>query len=125
MDDQYQKSRERRRRIAEAFSSRVEKKATRKVRVKMEPDQTIWFGLGVFGVVGWSVAIPTLIGVAIGLWIDSRWPSRFSWTLMLLVAGVIIGSMNAWFWVRKAGMYRNSDEYRQEENHENNKGKKK
>ena len=51
----------------------------------------IWFGLGVFGVVGWSVAIPTLIGTAIGLWIDRTWPSRFSWTLMLLILGVGAG----------------------------------
>ena len=41
-----------------------------------------------FGLVGWTVAVPALIGVAIGLWIDSTWPSRFSWTLMLLVFGV-------------------------------------
>ncbi|MBN1664666.1 MAG: AtpZ/AtpI family protein [Deltaproteobacteria bacterium] len=106
MDDQYQKSKERRRRIAEAFTDRVDRKAAQKIRVRQEEDQTIWFGLGVFGVVGWSVAIPTLIGTFIGLWIDAAWPSRFSWTLMLLIAGVMFGSMNAWFWVKKAGMYR-------------------
>jgi ATP synthase protein I len=105
VDDQYQKSKERRRRIAEAFTDRVDKKAARKIRVRREPDQTIWFGLGVFGLVGWSVAIPTLIGVALGLWIDATWPSRYSWALMLLIAGVMFGCMNAWFWVRKAGMY--------------------
>ena len=57
-----------------------------------------------FGVVGWSVAIPTLIGVAVGLWIDGRWPSRFSWTLMLLIVGVALGCINAWYWVKKAGI---------------------
>ncbi|MBN1382278.1 MAG: AtpZ/AtpI family protein [Deltaproteobacteria bacterium] len=106
MDDQYQKSKERRRKIAEAFSDQIDKKAAHRIRVRREPDQTIWFGLGVFGVVGWSVAIPTLIGVAIGLWIDATWPSRFSWALMMLIAGVILGCMNAWFWVKRAGLYR-------------------
>ena len=58
-----------------------------------------------FGIVGWSVAIPTLIGVAIGVWIDRNWPSQFSWTLMLLIAGVMIGCLNAWYWVRKSGSW--------------------
>jgi ATP synthase protein I len=54
------------------------------------------------GVVGWSVAIPTLIGTAIGLWVDRTWPSRFSWALMLLILGVTLGALNAWHWVRRA-----------------------
>jgi ATP synthase protein I len=61
----------------------------------------VWFGLGTFGLVGWSVAIPTLIGIGLGVWIDSRWPSRFSWTLMFLFAGVVVGCFNAWYWVQQ------------------------
>jgi ATP synthase protein I len=55
-----------------------------------------------FGVVGWSIAIPTLIGVAAGLWIDKTFPSRYSWTLMFLIAGIALGCMNGWYWVKKA-----------------------
>jgi ATP synthase protein I len=69
---------------------------------KGKQDDGLWFGLGVFGVVGWSVVIPTLVGTAIGLWIDSTWPSRFSWALMLLVLGVALGCINAWYWMKKA-----------------------
>lgn len=54
-----------------------------------------------FGLVGWSVAIPTLVGVAIGLWIDKTWPSRYSWTLMLLVPGLALGCFNAWYWITR------------------------
>jgi ATP synthase protein I len=54
-----------------------------------------------FGLVGWSVAVPALIGVAVGLWIDARWPSRFSWTLMLLVLGMALGCLNAWNWISR------------------------
>jgi len=96
--------RERRRTQAESFVTRIAKKEKMKIRVRKEGDETIWFGLGVFGVVGWSVAIPTLIGIAIGLWIDQTWPSRYSWTLTLLIGGVMLGCLNAWFWVKKAGM---------------------
>ena len=38
--------------------------------------------------IGWSVAVPTLIGVAIGWWIDRQYPSRYSCTLMCLVIGL-------------------------------------
>jgi ATP synthase protein I len=47
------------------------------------------------------VAIPTLVGIAFGLWIDRTWPSQYSWALMFLVAGVIVGCINAAYWVRK------------------------
>ena len=51
------------------------------------------------GLIGWSVTVPTLIGVALGLWVDKHYPSTFSWTLMLLLIGLIIGCINAWHWV--------------------------
>lgn len=79
----------------------VEHKVARKIRARQENGRSLWFGLGMFGLVGWSVAIPTLIGLAIGIWIDMRWPSRFSWTLMGLIIGVALGCVNAWFWVKR------------------------
>jgi ATP synthase protein I len=36
--------------------------------------RTVWFGLGMMGLIGWSVAIPTLLGAALGLWLDKRHP---------------------------------------------------
>ena len=81
------------------LSEEVGAKEARKVQARREKDRTVWFGLGVFGVVGWSVAIPTVLGVALGIWLDLTWPSRFSWTLALLLAGVALGALNAWYWV--------------------------
>jgi ATP synthase protein I len=52
-----------------------------------------------FGVIGWSVSVPTLIGIVLGVWLDRRWPGSFSWTLALLLAGVTVGCLNAWYWV--------------------------
>ncbi|HHO77096.1 MAG TPA: ATPase F0F1 [Deltaproteobacteria bacterium] len=86
------------------FGKETQKKESLKIRGRMEKNETVWFGLGMFGVVGWSVTIPTLIGVALGIWIDKSWPSQFSWTLMLLIGGLILGCMNAWYWVQKGGI---------------------
>jgi ATP synthase protein I len=61
----------------------------------------VWFGLGTFGMVGWSVAIPTVAGIFAGIWIDLKWPGKTSWTLMLLVIGLLVGCLHAWFWVSR------------------------
>jgi ATP synthase protein I len=87
----------------EEFEREVEAKEARKIKARQEREQQrpVWFGLGMFGLVGWSVAIPTLIGIAIGVWIDMTYPSRFSWTLMLMFVGIILGCLNAWYWVQR------------------------
>jgi len=74
-------------------------KARRRLAARQKSRHSLWYGLGAFGVIGWSVAIPTLIGAAIGLWLDVTWPAPFSWTLALLLAGVAVGIFNAWFWM--------------------------
>jgi ATP synthase protein I len=81
------------------FVRQVAAKAARKLRVQREGKQGVWFGLGMSGLIGWSVAVPTLLGAMLGLWLDRRHPGARSWTLMLLVAGLCIGCANAWHWV--------------------------
>ena len=85
----------------EKFPGEVAKREKRKVRSRRRGDGSVWFGLGMFGMVGWAVAIPTVIATFVGIWIDIRWPSRYSWTLMLLVLGLGSGCFNAWYWVQK------------------------
>ena len=60
-----------------------------------------WSTVAILGVVGWSVVLPTLAGVAIGIWLDQRWPVRFSWAIPLLLTGLVAGCLNAWFRIRE------------------------
>jgi len=89
------------RKKGEELARKIGTKESRKLRAQREQDRGVWFGLGMFGLVGWSVAIPTLIFIALGVWIDNTWPSRYSWTLMMLFVGVVLGCLNAWFWVKR------------------------
>ena len=82
-----------------ALSEEVGAKAARKLHAQRHITRTVWFGLGMMGLIGWSVAIPTLLGAALGLWLDRRYPGGRSWTLALLVAGLVIGCLNAWHWL--------------------------
>jgi ATP synthase protein I len=81
------------------FSRQVDAQAARKLKAQRGATKSVWFGLGMSGLVGWSVTIPTLIGAALGIWVDKHYPSKFSWTLMLLLIGLVVGCLNAWHWV--------------------------
>jgi ATP synthase protein I len=81
---------------AEQLIARVASREARMIRTKREGAPNPWRAAALIGLIGWSVVLPMLIGIAIGTWIDHRWPSRFSWTLMLLVAGLGAGCLNAW-----------------------------
>src|SRR5271167_4956404 len=81
------------------FSRQVGAQAARKLKAQRGAKRSVWFGLGMSGLIGWSVMAPALIGTALGIWIDTHYPSKFSWTLMLLLLGLIIGCFTAWHWV--------------------------
>ena len=102
------------------FVRQVTAKAARKLRVQREGKQGVWFGLGMSGLIGWSVAVPTLLGAMFGLWLDRRHPGARSWTLILLVAGLCIGCANAWHWVAQQdkAMHDEPEEHKSEDKKE-------
>lgn len=77
----------------------VADKERRKMRARRSRDRGIWYGLGMFGMIGWSIALPTVIGIAVGIWIDRTWHPPYSCTLACLFAGVAIGCAVAWYWI--------------------------
>jgi ATP synthase protein I len=83
------------------FASRIASKTERKERARRVERHQIWSWLGLFGMIGWSIAIPTLIGIAVGAWLDRRDQGGVSWTLMLLLLGAALGSFTAWRWARR------------------------
>ena len=84
-----------------SLSREVGGKAALKLKAQRDAVPGVWFGLGMMGLVGWSVAIPTLLGAALGVWLDKHYPGSHSWTLMLLIIGLAIGCLNAWHWVAR------------------------
>jgi ATP synthase protein I len=94
------------------FSNAIAEKEKRKQKALHENSGSIWSGLGMFGMVGWSVAVPTLAGAALGIWLDKKNQQSFSWTLSCLVMGLVAGSAIAWSWVNKENqtMHQKKDE---------------
>ena len=100
------------RKTANSFSEQVGEKAQRKLRAIHNDKRSVWFGLGMFGMVGWSVAVPTLLGAVLGVWLDKKYTESFSWTLTCLILGLIAGCLIAWHWISKEHkeMNQNNDE---------------
>ena len=61
-----------------------------------------------------GTTVGTLLGAAFGIWLDNNHPRSHSWTLILLVMGLVIGCLNAWHWVAK------EDKEMREEQEDNN-----
>jgi ATP synthase protein I len=83
------------------FRQQIDAKLARKLDARGQPARIVWFGLGMMGLVGWSVTVPTLLGAVLGAWLDRHHPAGHSWTLALLVAGLTLGCWNAWHWVTR------------------------
>lgn len=82
-----------------SFATEVGIKAARKLNAQAHPADGVWFGLGMMGLIGWSVVVPTLLGAALGLWLDQHHTGKHAWTLALMAVGLVIGCANAWHWV--------------------------
>jgi ATP synthase protein I len=77
---------------------RDKRRIARRSRHKGDP----LLGLATLGMVGWSIVVPTLLGIAGGVALDSRFPQkRISWTLTLMTIGLVIGVSNAVYWVNR------------------------
>ncbi|HEA22038.1 hypothetical protein LCGC14_0651880 [marine sediment metagenome] len=83
-----------------SFGTEITKKEQRKLKAQRDKN-SVWSGLGMMGMVGWSVAVPTVMGAVLGLWLDTSYPQFFSWTFTLLMAGICIGGVVAWYWIQK------------------------
>ncbi len=82
------------------FSRDIGEKEKRKLNAQRNGGRSIWAGMGLFGMVGWTVTVPALLGAMMGSWMDKKHPVSFSWTLTLLITGIITGCLIAGRWVK-------------------------
>jgi len=69
---------------------------------RREPSsESFWRSLSVLGTIGWSISLPATAGAWLGHRLDLRLESGVRFTLMFLVAGVMLGSLIAWRVVRE------------------------
>ncbi|MDH3302578.1 MAG: AtpZ/AtpI family protein [Acidimicrobiia bacterium] len=86
---------------AEALRRTVLRKTIRRERARRRRGESPWTWLGTFGLVGWTVVAPTLLGLAAGIFVDNRIDSPVSFTITFLIVGTASGLTMAWHWVRR------------------------
>ena len=86
---------------ARALRRTVLRKTLRHERAQRRPNQSVWSFLGTFGLIGWTVALPTLAGLVFGLFLDDVTDTDSSFTITFLVVGAAVGCFAAWYWVKQ------------------------
>ena len=85
----------------DSLSQKIGEQEKRKLRSIHSKKKSPWTGLGMFGMVGWSVVTPTILGALLGSWLDKNHPQSYSWTLTCMLSGLILGCAMAWHWVSR------------------------
>jgi ATP synthase protein I len=81
----------------------ITRQAKRMKSARDNPGPSPLRGIGTFGMIGWSIAVPTVGGAFLGLWLDRAAPQGFSWTVALILGGVVIGAFISASWINKEG----------------------
>ena len=77
------------------FRDEAIKKESRKLKARRKKEVNAWWGFSLFGLVGWSVVVPALICVFVGMWLEEHYASSHTCTLVMLLAGICVGSVFA------------------------------
>ncbi len=81
--------------------------AERAARGRAEPEPSLGTRLGQIGILGWAIVVPTLLGLALGHWLDRTFGTRLFFSAPLLMVGAALGFWSAWKWMhRQQGAHR-------------------
>ena len=71
----------------------------RRARWLREGDMSVGRRLAQIGILGWILVIPTLAGLFMGRWLDTRLSSGVFWTAPFMLLGLCLGGWTAWKWM--------------------------
>ncbi len=65
------------------------------------PEPSFGARLGQIGVLGWTIVVPTLLGLVLGCWLDKRLGTGIFFSAPLLMLGAAAGLWFAWKWMHR------------------------
>jgi ATP synthase protein I len=74
----------------------VKLREERRQRWQREGERSVGQNLAMIGILGWSIVVPTLLGVLAGRALDRYFGAGVVFTCCLLVAGLVLGCALAW-----------------------------
>jgi ATP synthase protein I len=75
--------------------------ARRAEQGREHPEPSLGARLGQIGVLGWTIVVPTLIGLVAGRWLDHRLATGIFFSAPLLMLGAAAGFWFAWKWMHR------------------------
>jgi len=82
-----------------ASAARRAAEADREARQNPEP--SLGARLGQIGILGWTIVVPTLIGVVAGRFLDRALETGVFFTAPLIMIGAALGLWSAWKWMNR------------------------
>ncbi|WP_246251915.1 AtpZ/AtpI family protein [Ancylobacter pratisalsi] len=75
--------------------------ADRAARGVQTPEPSLGARLGQIGILGWTIVVPTLLGVFLGRWLDHAFASGVFFSAPLIMIGAALGFWSAWKWMHR------------------------
>jgi ATP synthase protein I len=87
---------------ARKLADAVEKTRERRRRLAEGGPRALLRNLSLVGSLGWMLVLPTLAGALLGRWLDRRFGSGVFWSATLIFAGAVAGGSLVWNQVRRS-----------------------
>ena len=58
-------------------------------------------GIAILGTIGWYIAIPAVLAIILGKWLNSVTNGSFNWIIILFLIGMSIGFYNVYRVIKK------------------------
>jgi ATP synthase protein I len=85
----------------DALARAAREAVQRKRHAEREPEPSLGSRLAQIGILGWTIVLPTLLGLVIGHWLDRHFATRVFFSAPLLMVGAAIGLWSAWKWMHR------------------------
>lgn len=85
----------------EQIAGAARQAAERDLRGREEPEPSLGSRLGQIGILGWAIVLPTLMGLALGHWLDRTFGTGVFFSAPLLMIGAAAGFWSAWKWMHR------------------------
>ncbi|MCX4157647.1 MULTISPECIES: AtpZ/AtpI family protein [Paraburkholderia] len=86
---------------SEQIAGAARRAAERDLRGREEPEPSLGSRLGQIGILGWAIVLPTLMGLALGHWLDRTFGTGVFFSAPLLMIGAAVGFWSAWKWMHR------------------------
>jgi ATP synthase protein I len=86
---------------ADRIEAAAQRAVLREQRARDEPEPSLGSRLGQIGILGWSIVLPTLAGLALGHWLDRHFGTGVFFSAPLLMIGAAFGLWSAWKWMHR------------------------